>query len=366
MSDRRLSRKGSSLSIRRGSLPVSGLVPPPPSMARRMSLQPVRGQEGSAASTSSSGSRRTAHKGEVIRDDEAKAQEREGSLAWKVLSNTQTQMLQELTVEDLEKKLAEIFKLTSNHINLNEGVLLDYYVTGFWWAKDQSFSTQQISGFITVLHTLLENIKESKMTLVDNLKEFKKMLPGIGNENSDISGGLDFFDINQAKTITDYLKQTIFQHYKMYEFLCHDQREEQIVCRDLLIEVLPKADLPYPPPLDEGIDQNIYDDYIATPRETPTSQDDSGDGIDGQEDAAPSLTQSPVEAQTEKVESEEDAANETEDLLSGVTADDIKRIMDEVAQDMFGGLQAEVGKKLKDREAEIIARINKIHRIADA
>nr|XP_002739841.1 PREDICTED: uncharacterized protein C10orf107-like isoform X1 [Saccoglossus kowalevskii] len=282
----------------------------------------------------------------LLNDDEAKAQEREGSLAWKVLSNTQTQMLQELTVEDLEKKLAEIFKLTSNHINLNEGVLLDYYVTGFWWAKDQSFSTQQISGFITVLHTLLENIKESKMTLVDNLKEFKKMLPGIGNENSDISGGLDFFDINQAKTITDYLKQTIFQHYKMYEFLCHDQREEQIVCRDLLIEVLPKADLPYPPPLDEGIDQNIYDDYIATPRETPTSQDDSGDGIDGQEDA--------------------DAANETEDLLSGVTADDIKRIMDEVAQDMFGGLQAEVGKKLKDREAEIIARINKIHRIADA
>ena len=43
------------------------------------------------------------------------------------------------------------------------------------------------------------------MTVVDNLKEFKKMLVGIGQETPEISGGLDCFDISQAKLITDYM-----------------------------------------------------------------------------------------------------------------------------------------------------------------
>ncbi|XP_070540006.1 ciliary-associated calcium-binding coiled-coil protein 1-like isoform X5 [Ptychodera flava] len=286
----------------------------------------------------------------ALSDDEARAQEREGSLAWKVLSNTQMQMLQDLSVEDLEKKLSEILKLTSHHVNLDEGVLLDLYVTGFWWAKEQNFTIQQISGFITVIHTLVNNIKEKKMSVVDNLKEFKKMVAGVGNENCEFTGGLDFFDINQAKTVTDYLKKTLFQHYKLYEFLFHHEREEQIVCRELLIEVLPKADLPYPPPLDEGIDEEIYNNHIATAMSTPmadgeqTAQDAAG----GQEAMEAGGTATPVV-----------------DPLEGVTATDVKRIMDEVAKDMLGNLQNDVAKKLKERESEIIQRINKIHRIAE-
>ncbi|XP_077992718.1 ciliary-associated calcium-binding coiled-coil protein 1-like isoform X2 [Glandiceps talaboti] len=287
-----------------------------------------------------------------LSDDEARAQEREGSLAWKILSNAQMQTLQDLTVEDLEKKMAEILKLTNHPVDLNEGVLLDFYVSSFWWAKEQNFSVQQISGFITVLNTLLENIKDKKMSLVDNLKEFKKMLIGIGNENSEFSGGLDFFDISQAKTLTDYLQQTFFQHYKLYEFLFHQEREEQIVCRELVIEVLPKADLPYPPPLDEGIDEDIYNSQIATPVTSPE--------VDGEE------TVENEAKEDEKGVSAGDTETPAVDPLEGVTAEDVKRIMDEVARDMLGDLQVDVGKKLKERESEIIARINKIHRIADS
>ena len=43
------------------------------------------------------------------------------------------------------------------------------------------------------------------MTIIDNLKEYKKMLVGIGHESPETSGGLDCFDVNQAKLITDYV-----------------------------------------------------------------------------------------------------------------------------------------------------------------
>jgi len=42
------------------------------------------------------------------------------------------------------------------------------------------------------------------MSLVENFKEFKRLLAGIGVENCSLNGGLECFDVNQAKTITDY------------------------------------------------------------------------------------------------------------------------------------------------------------------
>ena len=43
------------------------------------------------------------------------------------------------------------------------------------------------------------------MTLAENLKAFKGLLAGIGVEHCSLSGGLECFDVNQAKIITDYL-----------------------------------------------------------------------------------------------------------------------------------------------------------------
>lgn len=42
------------------------------------------------------------------------------------------------------------------------------------------------------------------MSLGENLKEFKKLLAGIGVENCSLNGGLECFNVNQAKMITDY------------------------------------------------------------------------------------------------------------------------------------------------------------------
>lgn len=48
---------------------------------------------------------------------------------------------------------------TSHETDLLEACQLDYFVSVFWWAKEQGFSVSQTSALFTAAHTLLENIK---------------------------------------------------------------------------------------------------------------------------------------------------------------------------------------------------------------
>ncbi|XP_022098331.1 uncharacterized protein C10orf107 homolog isoform X2 [Acanthaster planci] len=294
----------------------------------------------------------------TLSDDEAKAIEKEASLAWKVLSNTQTQALQDLPVEEVEKKLSEILKLTSPEIDLCESVLLDYYVSGFWWAKERGFTTQQLSGFFTVLHQLLENIREKQLSLTDNLSEFRKTLVGIGADNNTPSRGLDFFDLEHAKAITDFLQSTLFQHHKMYEFLFHSERKEEIVGTELVVDVLPPAAMPHPPPLDEGLREEVYLRHIAPAPPTPSPEPQPQEGSTEEEGVSD-------RGETPKTRAEAVSSGEQEDLLAGVTPEEVKTMFDRVSKELFAGLQNDISEKLMEREAEIIGRINKIHRVAE-
>ena len=46
---------------------------------------------------------------------------------------------------------------------------------------------------------------EKQMAIVDNLKELKKMMTGVGQEGPEHSGGLECFSVEQVKLITDYI-----------------------------------------------------------------------------------------------------------------------------------------------------------------
>uniref|UniRef100_A0A8D0L0J5 CBCO1 protein n=1 Tax=Strix occidentalis caurina TaxID=311401 RepID=A0A8D0L0J5_STROC len=112
--------------------------------------------------------------------------------------------------------------------SLKEAILLDYYTAGFWWAKEMKFSLIQLSGFMDLLNFLLENLNK-RMTLVDNLKELGRALAGIGETDSERSGDLNFFSIEQAKAVIDYLNISLFKHYKLYEYLFHSHGEELVI-----------------------------------------------------------------------------------------------------------------------------------------
>ncbi|NWH77963.1 CBCO1 protein, partial [Piaya cayana] len=101
--------------------------------------------------------------------------------------------------------LEEILNFKQLNMSLKEAILLDYYTAGFCWAKGLNFSLMQLSGFMDLLHFLLENLRDKRMTLGDNLKELGKAMAGIGGTDLERSGDLSFFSIKQAKAIIDYL-----------------------------------------------------------------------------------------------------------------------------------------------------------------
>ncbi|XP_001628945.2 ciliary-associated calcium-binding coiled-coil protein 1 [Nematostella vectensis] len=263
------------------------------------------------------------------------------SLAWKVLSEEQTLSLKELTVTELEAKMAEILGIENYHISLPEACVLDYYVAGFWFTKEQNFNTQQGSAFVTVLKILLENIKEKQLSLVESLKEFRNLLVGIGVENCPKTGGLECFDVSQAKLITDYFTESLFKHYKLYKFLFTQEPEEEVTNTELTIEVPPLACVPFPPPLDEGMTEEVWRAYIMTPPPSPQPEKETEED-EGKADS------SGISAANKEV---------AENILASLKPEDIKTIVKKAAEDTFGSFKLEVETKLKERESNYIAKI---------
>ncbi|ESO95106.1 hypothetical protein LOTGIDRAFT_203888 [Lottia gigantea] len=268
-------------------------------------------------------------------------------MAYKVLTADHCKELLALSVENMQLKLSDIFKLQDNLTDLKEASILDYYTAAVWWAKENSFTEQQLSGFFTVIHTLLDNVKEKHMSIIENIKELQKMLVGIGVEHAiQPSGGLQFFNIQQAKLISDYVSNSLFQHYKIYEFMFSHTQAEEIIGTDVDVEVCLAADVPFPPPLDEGINENIYQQYIATPPPSPTPEPNEEDNTVNKE------------VDIDKV------LPEDINIYSELTPEDVRDIIESVSKEMLGGLQTDVAKKLQEKENQIIARINKIHKVA--
>ncbi|XP_064630369.1 ciliary-associated calcium-binding coiled-coil protein 1-like isoform X2 [Lineus longissimus] len=287
-------------------------------------------------------SRRVKRKQTKVQDDGEK-----GAFAYKVLSEAQTKDLLELTVEEVEGKLGGILNITDQGTDLKNAATLDFFTGGFWWAKEQGYNIQQASGFFTLIHTLLENVKDKQMTMVDNLKQFKKSLAGIGQDAPEVYGGMEFFDINQAKAVSDFVYMSFFQHYHLYEFVYGHSQAEEIIGTDLEIEVPKAADMPWPPPLDEGVSEEVYNTFIATPPPTPVPE--------------------PTEEESEEVcvdQGETDADREAA-LFSNLSPEEVKRVLESVCKEVLAGVEADVASKLRDKEIAFVTRINKIHKVAD-
>ncbi|NWV27104.1 CBCO1 protein, partial [Origma solitaria] len=129
-------------------------------------------------------------------------------------------------------KMEEFLNFKQLKTSFKEAVILDYYIAGFWWAKEMNFSVVQLSGFMDLLNFALENLSNKHMTLGDNLKELERAMSGTGKTGSEESGDLNLFSIEQAKAIIDYLVTSLFKHYKVYEYLFHFRREEPVISNE--------------------------------------------------------------------------------------------------------------------------------------
>ncbi|XP_061087983.1 ciliary-associated calcium-binding coiled-coil protein 1 isoform X1 [Conger conger] len=179
---------------------------------------------------------------------------------WKLVSLEQINLLLNLEVEDVQLQLEDVLNFKNRQTCLKEAALLDYFVSGFWWAKEMNFTCQQVSGFMALLQLLLDNIREKQMPLVDNFSEFANAIaetrqPPLPQDSSPL------FDVDQAISITDYFKSSLFQHYTLYEFLFTEPREEILLSTEEHIEVVNSAD--FIAPLEEGMPVDVFFRYMA-------------------------------------------------------------------------------------------------------
>uniref|UniRef100_A0A7M4ETV8 Ciliary associated calcium binding coiled-coil 1 n=1 Tax=Crocodylus porosus TaxID=8502 RepID=A0A7M4ETV8_CROPO len=174
----------------------------------------------------------------------------------------------------------------------------------------------QYSNFLFLLNCFVAK----HMTLEDNIKELGRTMVGIGEPRSGNSGDLDFFSVDQAKAVISYLKISLLQHYKLYEYLFHSPREELVIGDENVIELVKSADTSFPAPLEEGLPYNIYSSFIAMP---PAA-----------------------EVETEEIDQEyypEEPQPEEEflkvDPLTGFTTEDVKSVLGQITNEVIGNLQ---------------------------
>ncbi|XP_031445810.1 ciliary-associated calcium-binding coiled-coil protein 1 isoform X3 [Phasianus colchicus] len=149
------------------------------------------------------------------------------------LSFSQITALSEQNVEGFQKKLAEFLNFKQLKTSLKEAILLDYYTAGFCWAKEMNFNLMQLSQYMDLLNFLLENLSDKHMTLEDNIKELGRAMAGIGETDSERSGDLDVFSIDQAKAIIDYMNISIWlnlPHLQLPPSLLHLRKVHLLIC----------------------------------------------------------------------------------------------------------------------------------------
>ncbi|XP_062489989.1 ciliary-associated calcium-binding coiled-coil protein 1 isoform X1 [Pezoporus occidentalis] len=259
------------------------------------------------------------------------------------LSLSQITALSEQNEEEFQKNLKEFLNFKHLSTSLKEAILLDYYTAGFWWAKEMNFSLIQLSGFMDLLNFLLENLSDKHMSLGDNLKELGRAMAGTGETNTEISGDLNFFSIEQAKAVIDYLNISLFKHYKLYEYLFHSPREELVTSNESAIELAEPADPPFPALLEEGIPSGIYSSFITslTAAETGSKGSDQEESDQGEE-LCP-------EADSFEVDS-----------VAAVTAEDQKSAEYEIPNEIIGNLEADINEKLQMQEVAYTSSAEKL------
>ncbi|XP_076615299.1 ciliary-associated calcium-binding coiled-coil protein 1 [Chaetodon auriga] len=177
-------------------------------------------------------------------------------LQWAALPQQQIQDLLKKPADELQSELKEILAFRNHQTCMKEAALLDFYVCGFWWAKEANFTPVQTSFTMAVLHMLLGNIRDKQMVLVENLMEFAKALDGACQCSTSGADTTSLLDREEATALISYIRNSLFQKYRLYELLFTTSREELLTGMERTIEVFSCQDALTP--LEEGISTPLY------------------------------------------------------------------------------------------------------------
>ncbi|XP_058261547.1 ciliary-associated calcium-binding coiled-coil protein 1 [Hemibagrus wyckioides] len=262
---------------------------------------------------------------------------------WSCLSCENISLLMELSVDQVQLKFVDVLDLKKHETCVKEASLLDYFIGGFWWTKEMGFTCQQTSFIMALLQLMLDNIKNKHMPFPDNFKEFTRTL--LATRQSPPSASTTFnplFDVDQIKSITDYFGSSLFQHYRVYEFLFAHPRDETLLGTERSIEVVNPAD--FIAPLEDGTPND--DLHCTAPSPALPLDQDSDTHAEKDEDDSAQLEQ-----------------GETLESLESFSMEDVREVLGEMTREMLGKLQEDFTEKLRIQEKTYTARLESLQRL---
>ncbi|KAF7705100.1 hypothetical protein HF521_020386 [Silurus meridionalis] len=262
---------------------------------------------------------------------------------WSCLSCEKIDLLMKLSVDQVQLQFVDLLDLKNYQVCVKEAFLLDYFVAGFWWAKEMALTCQQISFIMALLQLLLDNIKDKQMQFAENFKKFTRMLLATRQPSPSPSATVNpLFDVDQIKSITDYFRSSLFQHYTLYEFLFSQSRDDMLFGMERNIEVVDSAD--FIAPLGEG---TLTDDlrHTAPSPDAPPNQDSD------------TLLEKNVD------ESAECEQGETLESLEGFSVEDVQEVLGEMTREMLVKLQEDFTEKLHIQEKTYMAKLESLKRL---
>ncbi|XP_043109330.1 ciliary-associated calcium-binding coiled-coil protein 1 isoform X2 [Puntigrus tetrazona] len=258
------------------------------------------------------------------------------------MKQDQLNILLNLPVDQAQLQLEDILDFKNHQTCVKEAALLEYFVSGFCWAKEMNFNSIQISFIMALLQQLLDNIKNKQSSFADNFKAFTQTVLAARQSPSTEAETVFLFTTDQIKATTDYFKSSLFQHYRLYELLFTHSREKQLLKIEKCIEVIDPAE--FASPLEEGMPADLYLRYVAPPRARTPEQ----------------TVQESLEENVEepgKAELEESPGNHV-----GYSVEDVREALGEMTQEMLAKLQADFTEKLRVHEETYISRLERLQK----
>ncbi|XP_066268746.1 cilia- and flagella-associated protein 119-like isoform X3 [Branchiostoma lanceolatum] len=140
-------------------------------------------------------------------------------VVWEDLSvNHMDAIDQATTPDDLRSILGQIFGMSDHRENLKDGVLMDLFVYTVLYARAQGFTKEQTSAFFSIVKRTHGVCVETPFGNVQECYNyFTELLLCHGTKRPPFS--VDLFDADQVRSITDYVVNTYFRHFKLYKYV---------------------------------------------------------------------------------------------------------------------------------------------------
>lgn len=249
----------------------------------------------------------------------------------------------------IESSLRKHLNLIKCDVDLREASLSDYYVIGFWWAKQQHFTASQISLFLSVLQKLLTDTREKKNSASSNLLELKNILKTLNLSNEEENSKAEL-SIQQCKDIADYLHTGFFQHHSLFEFVFNNSQAEEVICNNVEIETVIAEATHYATSLEESFENDILEENLKSLEENKKK------GFDGNE------VESSNDIEIEKINPELCNDEEDKKIILCLTPAEIRDTIKITFKEVLDNVQVEMAQKLKDKESVLTNSITKLQK----